>query len=118
MPQQKPLYGYPSPAGSKEQSVFEHTGPAVYAALVIGPPVTVGDVISAREAGLRTFDVVDGGPYSNDGLFIVTILHANGDGAPLDHVHARWVSVATGVEVVPGVNLSAHKIRLWALGNH
>jgi hypothetical protein len=110
-----PLYGYPQPSGGKEESVFDHMGPAVYAQIVLGPPVTAGDIIFAREAGLNTFDHLASG-FSDDGAYFVLVLHANNPGVPLAHVHAVWYTLFAG-QVAGGFNLSAIRVRLRGIGN-
>jgi hypothetical protein len=119
----KNMAGYPDAWGSTKVCVFIHTGPASYAAVVVASPPTGGDVVQAAEAGMKTFDFVNGDMTSDDGQFRVEVLSPNGNTAgnacaavPTKTMLLRWIVVATGVEVAPAVNLAGRTVRLLGIG--
>lgn len=122
------LQDYPQPFGNKRVSCWYHTGPASYAALVVGTPPTGGDSVSDTEAGLRYFDYIYGG-ISDNGQYRVEAIPSAGNpaqaqgagqggtqGAQQRTWKLRWEVIATGAEVAGAVNLSARTVRLFAIG--
>ena len=133
---QKTLDGYPQPIGYSKVSVFPHLGPASY--VVVAPvagtiPMPGGDTVAAGEAGLKQFDLVDGG-ISDDGCWRVdpipvTITNPTSgvtSGIPSTTYKLKWTCLVTatiggqnqtaGSEAVAATNLSAVCVRLNAFG--
>lgn len=114
------LHGYPTIVGDHYLSVFSHTGPASYTQMTTGP-LAGGDAVTAREAGLETFDAVhpvglsDSGVYRVEGVAPVGNPSNDPVAARASSWRLRWVVVATGAEVAGGVNLSAQRVRLTAV---
>jgi hypothetical protein len=114
----RPLDGYPTSWGSSRASVFPHAGPAVYVAAVVA--TDVGDhAQAAPQAGMKYFDLVVAG-LTDSGTYLVQPLHRNSlrtpTGAQQTTILLKWIVVATGVEVAPGVDLSAEVVRLLGIG--
>lgn len=109
------LPGYPQAEGSKLGSVIEKAGPASYTAVTPGAPPTGGQVLEAKEFGLKYLESVTAG-LSADGaytaFFTPTIANKNGVTAGI----LLWMTAATGVEVVAQVALDTIKVRLRAIG--
>jgi hypothetical protein len=120
-----PINGeYPQPFGAKKASVFYHAGPASYTQMTAGP-VAGGDTCTPEEAGLNRFECVvpvglsDSGTYRVEGVAPAANPSNNRVAAGTCATWVlRWVVVATGAQAAGALDLSAERVRLFALGRY
>lgn len=125
----------PDSWGAHKISHFPHQGPASYATVVVGFPVTGGDTVQALEGGLKDLIFLDGGD-SDDGRFGIETIPLTSSqttsnsgslsGIPNKTYKLRWIAKfagafggqtqVAGAEVVAGTNLSTVFIRLQGFG--
>lgn len=114
--------GYTDVVGKHGLWIGDYTGPKAYAAYTA--PSTGGDVIYARNLGLRSIDMVVPIGYSVSGNYAVRAKLATGSGASVQSAILVWFAVtySVGVEVLtevsgsPVVDLSAEIVRLMVVG--
>ncbi len=117
----RPLDGYPTSWGSSRASVMGVVGPAAYTPVVPGTPPAVatgGQVIYAKDFGLKYFDFVAGG-LSDSGTYEVKAIPGDQSGtgpkgACLTYT-LLWATAATGAELGSG-DLDAEIVRLLVVG--
>ena len=97
----------PSPLGELFTSARGVTGPASY--------TTGGVTISANFFALLTIRWLVSSMTSADGLYFLRFKIPLGPGFPTATV--IWCSMATGLEVGNGTNLSAETVKVQAYGN-
>ena len=103
---------FPQGWGNRLVSFVQHAGPASYAQVTTGP-VAGGDVVSAQAFGLKRLTAVFSSGITDDGLYRVEAISTTGDPTS---VTLRWTVVSTGSQVAGAVNLSASKVKLFAIG--
>jgi hypothetical protein len=122
--------GYGS-IGARLSALFSHAGPASYTQVVVTPgtvPVTGGDVVQAVDAGLKYFDMLNGG-QTDDGAFTlqaIPVSASNQNGSPATTYRLKWIANFTaafggqnqvaGTEVIAATNLTTAIARLFATG--
>lgn len=118
----RPLDGYPTSFGSSRASVLGIVGPSLYTQITPGTPpapATGGQVITAREFGLKYFDYVVAG-LSDSGAYRVECIPGAQSGIGprgcCETYTLRWVVVATGAEAAGSADLDAEVVRVFALG--
>lgn len=104
--------GYVDIWGKHGVNIFDHTGPASYVAWTA--PSTGGDVLTAKQLGLRSLDFVHGTGSDTSGTYYVRPVNT-GTGMRQSWILV-WYVLATGVQVAAGVNLAGITIRLSAIG--
>lgn len=107
------LPGYVGVIKNKQESVFDHDGPASYSNVVVN--AGTGDVINCSDLGMSidAFESVDPIGLSSDGLNYCLVSYTNGgSGNAVPSVSLRWFVLATNAEVANGVNLSGKSVRL------
>jgi hypothetical protein len=107
------LPGYPVTIGAKRLALLPngHAGPTSYTQMTTGP-LAGGDVVNARDFGLKFIENIDGG-ITADGLFRVEPVQPVG---PATSVSLRWTVVSTGAQVAGAFNLSGSTINMVAIG--
>jgi hypothetical protein len=100
--------GYVDIVGKHGQWIGDHTGPASYVAWAA--PTTGGDVVTAKQFGLRSIDMISPAGIDTSGTYNV---RPQCTGTGLRQTWTLiWYTTATGSQVAAGTNLSAIKIRL------
>ncbi len=102
------LIGFPIQTAQRQDWIGVHAGPGAYA--------TGGESVTAREFSMSVLDWVVGSAFSASGTYKVAVLYPNGDAVSYTSIVLAWYSVATGLEVANGTNLSAERVRLHAKG--
>lgn len=109
-------FGYPKVPGDAPWSVVDVEGPASYAQIVTGAIATGGQLLTAGDFGLQSFDWV-GAMGSDNGQYSVVAFPAPFNaGAPMASVRLQWNIAATGAQAAAAANLSARTVRLLAIG--
>jgi hypothetical protein len=127
----RPLSGYPQPIGASVLSIFPHAGPKSYTQVTATAgtvPVTGGDTVEARSAGLKYFDAVIGS-MTDDGAFTVIAIpvsKSDKGGAASATFRLKWIANVSalvggqmqtaGSEAVTATDLSAEIVRLTVIG--
>src|ERR1700745_2604148 len=98
------LSGYPSPPGSKKESVVDVTGPASYGTLTFssGQPASGGQLLSARQLGLsgliESVECIAGGAISTTPYAVRAYLSPQTTGKGSASVYLMWFNAHTGAE--------------------
>ena len=124
----RPLDGYPDSWGAKRAAVIPHRGPSSYDQVDADTApllATGGDLVEAREAGMKLIDFVAGG-LSDSGTYRVECIPTTVSGIAGDAVQPpaavgttyrlRWVVVSTGAQAAEALDLSAEIVRLLLVG--
>lgn len=105
---------YPAVPGNKPFSVLDVAGPTSYVQYV--PPSTGGQVISARQFGLQSIEVVYAvGRDSTGAYFVNALLSPFNRNNASSGVILSW-ETPVGAQAGAGANLSASVVRLFAIG--
>ncbi|HEV8525220.1 MAG TPA: hypothetical protein VGQ71_12025 [Terriglobales bacterium] len=106
-------FSYPKVPGDSFWSVVDVEGPASYVQVVPGNPPTGGQLITASDCGLQSFDWVNAKGASQAFNAVVVIPAIVGNPTI---IRLMWITAATGSQVAPGANLSGRFVRLLAIG--
>jgi hypothetical protein len=110
-------FGYPKVPGDGPWSVVDLTGPASYAVVAGGANPTGGQLVTAAECGLQSFDWLQGSG-SNTGVYEVIVFPVPfSPGNVFSSARLMWITAATGAQVTAGTNLSTFTVRLLAIGH-
>jgi hypothetical protein len=121
-------YSYPKQPGDTPWSIVDVEGPTSYVQVTAGsagPPLvrpTGGQPIFPKDFGLQSFHIILQ-QASQDALYRVDVIpflivdQSNPGGDAFIQSVLRWTVIATGAQVAAGVDLSAHSVRLLAIGN-
>jgi hypothetical protein len=102
--------------GDRYISVADHAGPASYATLVVASPPTGGDTVSVAEFGFKSSITAVMQGMSDDGQYLVKAVDTQPGRGEIKTLQMIWVVAATGAQVANATNLSARKVRLFAIG--
>jgi hypothetical protein len=98
--------GYADVWGKHATFIGDHTGPVNY--------TTGGEMIRKKNLGLRSIDWFATAGLDDSGVYSF-ISYTTGVGIRETWV-LKWLVQSTGVEVPNGTNLSAFKVRIFAVG--
>ncbi len=118
----KVLPGYPQQVGTKNQIVFDRTGPTSYVRYVTGAVPVGGDIIKAvTPLGFGGFDNVDDTFDTTGQISAVVVMDQGGNGNAVPQVTIKYYAGATatlggqsqtiGTEIAAGTNLSTFSFR-------
>lgn len=109
-------FSYPKVPGDSLWSIVDMSGPASYTEVSSATPPSGGQKLTAADFGLQSIDWI-GAMASDDAQYSVYVAPAPfNSGSPLASALLMWIEAATGAEVAAGTDLSAHTVRLLAIG--
>lgn len=110
------LDGALQPIGALLMSIIDHPGPASYQTFASGTPPTGGDVVTAKEAGLKFLQAVIPIGFSSDATYYVEATPAVGARGEVTQFQMAWYQIGTFTQAASAGNLSAKTVRLLCIG--
>ena len=115
------LPGYPQQVGSKNQAIFDHTGPTSYVRYVTGAIPVGGDIIKALSLGFGGFDNMDDTADTTGQINAIVVMDLAGTANAVPQVTIKYYSLVTatlggqsqtvGTEIAAATNLSTFSFR-------